>query len=156
MRADRGTFEQAGVRATRPALVPAAVVLALLVATVVGWSFRFGIVVDDLDSHQPSFRFKRTVFVSWKVDSPIELNQFLVVQMQEGAWDYKRPMWAIGMAPGSDLQVERIQYGRVAPGFEEAVPPGPLVTGVPYLAVGFGAGSGGSKEFVLRHGVKEP
>jgi hypothetical protein len=128
-----------------------ALVSVLLLATVVGCSFRFDIVVDDLDSHQPSFRFKRTVLFLPEVDSPIELNQFLVVQMQDGAWDYKRPMWAIVMAPGSYVQVERIQYGRVTPGFEEAAPPRPLVAGVSYLAVGFGAGSGGSKEFVLRH-----
>ena len=78
---------------------------------------------------------------------PIELNQFMVVPQTSGSWDYKHPLWSFARPPGSYSDVREIVYGIVPPGFTENQKPEKLLPLVSYLAIGFGAGNGGSTEF---------
>ena|ERR1700674_1893796 len=106
---------------------------------IVGFSSRFNILVEDLNSGQPCFKLD---------GGQVELNSFLVVEKREGKWDYKHPLWAFELKPGSALRVKQFNYGAVPSGFLETTTAKQLLSGVPYLAVGAGPGSAGSSEFI--------
>jgi hypothetical protein len=81
----------------------------------------------------------------------VEVNTFLVVERDDsGQWDYKHPMWALDLSPGSAKLLYTITYGQVPAGFTEAAKPRALIHGVHYLAVGLSPGSGGAIEFVAQ------
>ncbi|SRR6266540_4731371 len=125
-------------------------ILTVFLACNCGCSYHFDIIVDDLGSVQPTFKFSKPLFASPKgVKNRIELNSFRVVEKKGGTWDYKNPMWAFGLKPGAALVVDHIRHGAVPGGFTETTKAKPLLVGVSYLAIGFGLGSGGSQEFVL-------
>lgn len=75
----------------------------------------------------------------------------LVVRLNASdEWDYKHPMWAFKVGPGSAKPLSRVMYGAVPSGFAETTKASTLVGGVRYLVVGLSPGSGGSAEFVYR------
>lgn len=78
-------------------------------------SYRFDVVVEELSSQQPVFTFLKSMFAPprWTT-SKVELNSFLVVQKRGNDWDYKNPVWAFELRPGTALEVDKIKYG-VAP-----------------------------------------
>jgi hypothetical protein len=112
-------------------------------------SFSQEIVIDGLETLQPAFRFERQGLLQY-FGSPAPLTNFQVVQMRDGAWDYKDPVWAFSLQPGGALDVERVRYGQTNAGFGQTLAPKPLVRSIPYLALASGPGWGASKQFVLR------
>ena len=120
---------------------------------ILGCSYQFDIEIFDLDSGVPSFKFTKSVFAPPKGNTDrVELNNFLVVSKNTQGWDYKNPVWAFALKPGAYMEIEKIKYGVVPTTFTETTPAKPLAVGVPYLAIAFGAGGGGKKEFVLQQG----
>jgi hypothetical protein len=120
-------------------------------------SYRFDVVVEELSLPQPVFTFSKPLFAPprW-TKSKVELNSFLVVQKRGNDWDYKNPVWAFELRPGNALEVDRIKYGVVPPGFIETSAAKPLVEGQHYLVMAFGLGSSGSTEFVLAENAANP
>ena len=81
----------------------------------------------------------------------MEINTFLVIRKNgSGQWDYKRPVWAFHLPPGSAKPLSTVVYGQVPAGFTEAAKAIALDHGVDYLVVGLSPGSGGSAEFVAQ------
>ena len=120
---------------------------------ILGCSYQFDIEIFDLNSGVPSFKFTKSVLAPPKGKTDrVELNNFLVVSKNTQGWDYKNPVWAFELKPGAYMEIEQIKYGVVPITFTETTPAKPLSVGVPYLAIAFGAGGGGEKEFVLQQG----
>jgi hypothetical protein len=116
-----------------------------------GTSYQFKISVCNLNSGIPIFKFTKPLLAPPKGQrKTVELNSFLVVSRNSQGWDYKNPVWAFEREPGSYVIVERITYGMTPSGFKETTAARPLSVGMPYLAIAFGAGGGGEKEFQSR------
>ncbi len=116
-----------------------------------GASYRFDIYVENLDSLSPFFRFSKPLVASPKgTKNRVELNKFIVVAKGSQGWDYKNPLWAFELSSGSALEVKQIKYGVVPSGFNETTKAQQLSTGLNYMAIAFGPGGNGSREFILR------
>jgi len=120
--------------------------VALLAFSLCGLSSRFGIKVLQQNSATLCFKFGDT---GPSKSSGVKINTFLVVKKGDsGQWDYKSPVWAFELTPGSAKPLSRVTYGQVPAGFAETTKASPLTEGTHYLAVGLSPGSGGSAEFV--------
>ncbi|WP_211441834.1 hypothetical protein [Collimonas humicola] len=125
------------------------VALLLVFCFITGFSSRFAIVVEDVTLEHLYFKLEKKNFLT-KINSTVELNNFSVVEKIRGKWDYKNPLWAFELKPGSALEVSKFKYGETPHGFSETVKAKQLVSGTPYLAMGSGLGSTGSIEFVVK------
>lgn len=122
--------------------------LVLLALALCGLSSRYTIKAVQRDTSLISFQFEPSH--PSKADG-VEVNTFLVVKHDDsGQWDYKHPMWAFGLSPGSAKLLSTILYGQVPAGFTETTKAKALTHGAHYLAVGLSPGSGGSIEFVAQ------
>ena len=129
--------------------VPKLVFMCLLAFLLCGLSSRFGIKVVRQEHGQVSFELSKFHVIGGAND--VDVNSFLVAEKNEtGQWDYKNPMWAFELSPGSSKPLSKITYGQAPMGFTETTKAKPLIRGVHYLAVGLSPGSGGSAEFVAR------
>lgn len=123
--------------------------LCLIFFCLCGFSSKFNIKVLQQDHNLPLFELSKTSF--FQTSGNVEINTFLVVRKNgSGEWDYKSPMWAFDIVPGSAKPLSTIAYGQVPPGFTEKTKAIALADGVHYLAVGLSPGSGGSAEFVAQ------
>lgn len=117
----------------------------MLVLALCGMSSRYTIKVVQRDATSISFHLEA------HGQSDVKVNTFLVVHSDNsGQWDYKNPVWAFELPPGSSMPLSNIQYGQAPAGFKETTKAVPLVRGNHYLAVGIAPGSGGSAEFVAK------
>ncbi len=110
-----------------------------------GCSYHIKVRVLHLPDGTPEF----TLTKDRPLGGPPDLNGFSVFEYGSNDWDYKHPVWAFQMRPGTYMKVGNLRYGVVPAGFTETSKPQPPVNGKKYLAVSFGAGSGGSAEFTV-------
>ncbi|WP_247315606.1 hypothetical protein [Ralstonia pseudosolanacearum] len=121
---------------------------SLVVVVLSGFSSTFEIAVNLAGPECPCFALgKRSVLFS---RDNVELNNFMVIERKHGQWDYREPMWAFRIKPGSALSVEEIRYGRTPNGFAETTAAKPLVSGGRYQALGSGPGTIGSVDFEIK------
>ena len=113
-------------------------------------SYGFEITIDNLNSNQPVFRFVKPLLVPprW-TKATINLNSFAIYAKRSGAWDYKHPLWGIGLEFGSYLKIQEISYGIVPEGFTETIKAQPLLFEETYQVNGTAAGGYGDGEFIL-------
>jgi hypothetical protein len=121
--------------------IGATIVMSLLAAC----SYHFQIIVKDVDSGYPMFTFEKPSATSLGTRDLIELTTFLVVEQKTD--DYKHPIWAFELEPGTSLELRQVRYGTVPKGFTETSKARTLEPRTKYVAVGFGPGSSGSQEF---------
>lgn len=120
-----------------------------LILALCGLSSGFSIKVSQIDGSAPSFKLGRIGLLH--AGNEVEINTFLVVSKNvSGQWDYKNPMWAFKVDPGSSKPLAHVMYGSLPNGFEETAKASSLVSGTRYLVVGLSPGSSGSAEFVDR------
>lgn len=121
--------------------------LSILALALCGFSSKFSIKVSQVDGSAPSFDLRKKDFLH--ASSGVEINTFLVVKKNaSGEWDYKDPIWAFKVEPGSAKPLSIVMYGSLPNGFSETAKASNLVGGTRYLVVGLGPGSSGSVEFV--------
>lgn len=123
--------------------------ICLTIFLLCGFSSRFGIKVAQQDHELLSFELSKSSLIG--ASKNVEINSFLVAEKNEaGQWDYKKPMWAFDLSPGSSTPLSKITYGQVPAGFTETTKAKALMHGVHYMAVGLSPGAGGSVEFVAQ------
>lgn len=126
------------------------ILICLIIAfSVAGFSFQFEVYVNHLKNNEISFKFLRKNPL-FGTESSVKLNDFFVVEKKNGQWDYKNPLWAFTLEPGSALEVKQVSYGITPSDFSETTKAKPLIPGASYLALASGPGSGGSKEFTIQ------
>lgn len=81
-------------------------------------------------------------------NSPVPVNNFMIVGAVNGVWDYQHPLWSINCDPGSYVKVTEIPYGRAMAGFISTSAK-PLVMGQHYLVSFSGAGIAEEYEFQM-------
>ncbi|HTV83818.1 MAG TPA: hypothetical protein VME63_00305 [Dyella sp.] len=124
-------------------------VALLFVVLLCGLSSRFAIVVSQSQGQAPSFVIKRTSH--GLLGESVEINSFSVVKKNDaGQWDYKHPVWAFDLPPGTGKELSKVNYGQVPAGFIERTKALKLTSGITYLVLGFGLGSDGSVQFVAK------
>ena len=79
----------------------------------------------------------------------VEVNTLLVASKTPNGWDYKHPLWEIGLDPGASLPVEKIKYGQVPTGFKEIRKASVLIEGQTYRVTATGPGSSGFADFIV-------
>jgi hypothetical protein len=120
--------------------------VAMCALALCGLSSKYTIQVTQ--SETSSISFKLTPYGR---SGEVDLNNFLVVKRDNfGKWDYRNPLWAFELPPGSSKPISKIIYGKVPLGFTETVKAKALAQGVHYLAVGLSPGAGGSIEFIAQ------
>jgi len=123
--------------------------LCLAFFALCGFSSKFDIKVLQQVHESPSFELSKSGLLH--SDDGVEVNTLLVVQRDKsGRWDYKSPVWAFELTPGSAKPLSKVTYGKAPDGFTEKTKAMGLVRGVHYLVVGLSPGSGGSAEFVAQ------
>jgi hypothetical protein len=121
--------------------------LLAIIFALCGFSSRFDIKVVQQGHDLPSFELSKASSIH--DGGGIQVNTFLVVQRNGSEqWDYKNPVWAFELAPGSTKPLSKIIYGQVPAGFNETTKALELIHGTHYLVVGLSPGSSGSAEFV--------
>lgn len=121
--------------------------LLIIIFTLCGFSSRFDIKVVQLGHDLPSFELSKASSIH--DGGGIQVNTFLVVQRNGSEqWDYKSPIWAFELTPGSTKPLSKVIYGQVPAGFKETAKALELIPGTHYLVVGLSPGSSGSAEFV--------
>lgn len=122
--------------------------LGLVTLVLFGCSYALKIAVAWNSDGRPSFTVSREItLVNPLGSSGVKLNSFYIFSEVNGVWDYKHPVWSIGLPPGSSKNIKNVLYGEVPIGFEEYSRPVPLIPDVKYQAAAFGSGGGGGVEF---------
>jgi hypothetical protein len=99
--------------------------------------------------HSPDGTLEFTLRKDRPLGGPADVNGFSVFEYGNNDWDYKHPVWTFQLQAGTYLKIGNLRYGVLPQGFTENTKAQPLLKGKKYLAVAFGAGSGGSTEFTM-------
>jgi hypothetical protein len=81
-------------------------------------------------------------------DRVAPINDFAIVGVTDGEWDYQHPLWNMSAAPGAYVDLSEITYGSAVAGFR-STDAKPLVAGQRYLAGIAGAGISDAYEFEI-------
>jgi hypothetical protein len=117
--------------------------LLLATAALAACSYELHVAAADTRSAHPRFDLGTS---AGEVHA-VAVNELRVLSESDGQWDWRHPVWCIGMDPGSYVQTPDIRYGSVPPGFTECAPPQVLQRGQHYLVAVSGAGVNGTAEF---------